>query len=696
MPHDWLLCRPRARLLIGALTVIAVVGCHPPTELTPPWIAAGPNPVPPGYGRGRTVISWDAGNATGEVWVSIDGGSETLFAGESSRGSQEATWIDQGVDYEFRLYRGRAHQDASARIRVFRKAGFPIERWAQWLLAASVAPLVLAVPRWLGLIVASSGTAAVFLLTAINDTKIALTQSPLTALDFKIAMLNPSGLWTALNWPQWTLHATLTAIALAGIIVVLLSARRWRQQDRRQSPGGRGRLLRGAVLLAVPALTAAALGPTLADRAATDPALWEPDKLAAYSQSIGVVPFLLLSYELETKNTGLYFDDSGDADPPNAVELALSSSRYVAPAQSRLPTMSPNIVVLFAESTFNPDWAFELSTPVDSPLFEPQDDTQVVSPLHVNAVGGGSWIEEFESLVGVDSRLFGYSGYYTHSTLSPFVRKSFVTYLNDKGYDTAAYYPWSGAFYNARRAFANYGFRRFYDGADLALTDTDSDVAIANAALRSARSVEGGPFFAFVGLAENHGPHPCRHFKRPEDFGPRFVATHDFRMTCTLNEYARRLQSTWAAFQEWSAYLRELEKSTGRPYVLAIFGDHQPYTFTPGAADNYASVRTAASLRQTFLHLRSSMRGIVSCCRIPPPVTLLPSLLSAFTASSAEELYLPESFYFYQHCGSDLLGGSLSLGVYDSDQRSTSAAPTTTCRTALARGLVSLRAYGVF
>jgi hypothetical protein len=56
--------------------------------------------------------------------------------------------------------------------------------------------------------------------------------------------------------------------------------------------------------------------------------------------------------------------------------------------------------------------------PVRSDLFEPNPLTQALGSLYVNAVGGGTWLSEFESIVGVDERLFGYAGYYTHASLS--------------------------------------------------------------------------------------------------------------------------------------------------------------------------------------------------------------------------------------------------------------------------------------
>ena len=74
------------------------------TKATSSTLAASPNPVPAGDGVGKTMISWNAGNAVaGKVYVSIDDRQELLFA-SAQRGSAAANWIRTGSTYEFRLY----------------------------------------------------------------------------------------------------------------------------------------------------------------------------------------------------------------------------------------------------------------------------------------------------------------------------------------------------------------------------------------------------------------------------------------------------------------------------------------------------------------------------------------------------------------------------------------------------------------
>ncbi|MBI4213240.1 MAG: hypothetical protein HY534_02945 [Chloroflexi bacterium] len=78
--------------LLGSVAVAAVQ----------PLLTASPNPVT----AGATTIDWDLRDGThGQVYVSMDGGSEVLFA-QGSAGAQPAAWIQPGASYVFRLYQG--------------------------------------------------------------------------------------------------------------------------------------------------------------------------------------------------------------------------------------------------------------------------------------------------------------------------------------------------------------------------------------------------------------------------------------------------------------------------------------------------------------------------------------------------------------------------------------------------------------
>ena len=79
-------------------------------------LLAFPNPVPAGSGKGATLIAWITPNGTtGQVWVTINGAPETIFA-QGSSGAQYAPWIEAGGAYEFRLYAGTTHTGPALKV----------------------------------------------------------------------------------------------------------------------------------------------------------------------------------------------------------------------------------------------------------------------------------------------------------------------------------------------------------------------------------------------------------------------------------------------------------------------------------------------------------------------------------------------------------------------------------------------------
>jgi hypothetical protein len=131
-------CRQTAMAAIGGVVLaVVLVGCkrspeatstspapssQVPQAKTAPTIVASPNPVPAGSSKfGTTTISWDTGNGSvGEVYVSVNGGSEKRFSGALVKGTQNADWIGKG-EYEFRLYAGKEHKTLLASVKVTRE-----------------------------------------------------------------------------------------------------------------------------------------------------------------------------------------------------------------------------------------------------------------------------------------------------------------------------------------------------------------------------------------------------------------------------------------------------------------------------------------------------------------------------------------------------------------------------------------------
>jgi hypothetical protein len=124
----------------------------------------------------------------------------------------------------------------------------------------------------------------------------------------------------------------------------------------------------------------------------------------------------------------------------------------------------------------------------------------------------------------------------------------------------------------------------------------------------------------------------------------RFVDTEEFQPNCVLHEYLRRLDSTTAAVEILLHYLADLETRTGRPFVLLVFGDHQPHTFTSTGNEvqyDFNEFRRLSDKNITFFHIFSTASTRL---RLPastaPPATVLPTLVSSFLAKAPEDVYL--------------------------------------------------------
>jgi hypothetical protein len=96
-----------------ALARVTVFGVSPGAGA----ITAEQNPVIGRRNGATAVIDWAASSGASQVWVSVNGAAEQLFA-SGGRGSQAATWITLGATHDFRLYDGTAHATLLAQVRV--------------------------------------------------------------------------------------------------------------------------------------------------------------------------------------------------------------------------------------------------------------------------------------------------------------------------------------------------------------------------------------------------------------------------------------------------------------------------------------------------------------------------------------------------------------------------------------------------
>jgi phosphoglycerol transferase MdoB-like AlkP superfamily enzyme len=527
----------------------------------------------------------------------------------------------------------------------------------RYFLAAIALGLALALPWRFAMIYLGFCAAASAGIIFINDVKISLTEMPLTFLDLRIAFANPEGFLGAMkcSWLPAALAASVVASLSAGSIYWCFL--RWRRSEIRDKGAARAVAIGVAGVLAAVSVTifaerleAAVMRHEYAEIANT------PDGLLLIANKVGAVPFLALSAQYDA-TTSAPFRSLTTGSPGKQTPHPDRLPDYVK--SFKAPVLLPNIVVVLLESTFDLPRVFNVTPEVRSDLFPISARGQLQGELGVNAIGGGTWISEFEAITGIPSRLFGYAGYYTHVELAPYLKASLATHLRAKGYRNLGLYAVEGAFYGARSAYARYGFETFHDSADLGIekpwTAEDTDI-MAKYIEVIGRTDSSSPVFAFALTMENHSPHPCTRFGSEAEMPYRFVGGASSRATCELNEYVARYRSTELAIANLERALRERQSATGRPYVLAIFGDHQPNSFTGTAKSPFWTPEDYSKLRRapndvTFYQIRSSLPSPFAVGSLDIPIVMLPTLISAYVAKDSSDLYLPGNFELQAQCG---------------------------------------------
>ncbi len=457
------------------------------------------------------------------------------------------------------------------------------------LLFVAILParlFILSLPLAIGILKAMS---------VVNEAKISVLFLPVTSFDARVVIRDPSILVNALG--LWNLVYEVGAITAACVLVACgLYFKRRRTRNRVEAVPARMPFPRvtsvgvnGTCVLIVLAsawLSMARYGEFIYTNLASQDktlwlGLWKPASQVSLSRRLGVAEYIAFSVFAANESTTSIFAADGPGVPTD--ETTTVARRFVNIPVDSSRKLLPNIVIFHAESSFDPNAAFNLSAPVNLTLWSPLSETTALGPLHVNVIGGGSWVTEFEVLTGVDSRTFGFQGFYTNYYIAPMVKNTFVSYLARRGYRTRAFYTAERDFYNVEMAYKAYGFTDFVDEKALGLSDNwteQVDRNIIASAIQNGAFQEDGPFLYFLGTTENHGPHPCKHFSNAQLFVTTFRDAASFEQNCQLNEYVRRAGSTSDAVERVLGELKRIEQQTGRPFVLLIYGDHQPWSFT--------------------------------------------------------------------------------------------------------------------
>jgi Sulfatase len=265
-------------------------------------------------------------------------------------------------------------------------------------------------------------------------------------------------------------------------------------------------------------------------------------------------------------------------NPPTCASARCGASGTVKSTQQL-----PDIVSVLEESTYDPTMLVICTLPLcKHKMFVPDGRTRGHGFLTVHVWGGGTWTSEFALLTGLDHQIFGDAGLYAPYNLSPRVNHTLPRVLHEAGYRSIAIYPMSGDFINARNAYKNYGFDRFYDGQDYGLSweSSDNDLMQVFDRIYADEKKEFGdkPLFIMMLTLRQHGPHQTPLKEQPAPFDkPLFPGKWkpkdlDEWLNLNLGNYLYRLDGSDAAITHLEKTLLDGE----RPTVLFHFGDHQP------------------------------------------------------------------------------------------------------------------------
>lgn len=429
-----------------------------------------------------------------------------------------------------------------------------------------VAPLLLACLS-LGLLALSGrprfsllmGSGLLMLLLLASHLKRQFAGSVLTVQDVRYFVLQlQDNIGVMLSQPTVLLAAGATLVALVGAGVAS-----WRWDGAAALATGQRQVMRhvGRVLAAAMAVGSGAALDRLAQQFSRSSA-WQ------FSE-------IFVKQPVSTFLSTLHLDPTLHYQRVNTERFASEVKQLRSGASPGQPPS--DIVVFLQESQFNPLAIRGCPQALCSlPLFQGGDDVQAQGELRVHVHGGGTWLSEFALATGVPHTLFGRAGDYASFNVAPGVQRSFVRSLKQAGYYTVALYPVRGGMMNARLAYQGYGFDEFIDSDQAGLPgsyDTpDRDIhEAAVGALERARQ-HGKPVFLMAVTIFNHSEHG-RMFRVPPD-----VSDLASRIDGAQRERENLVDFVWRTREFARAYddTRRAVLGSGRPTVLAWFGDHQP------------------------------------------------------------------------------------------------------------------------
>ncbi|WP_425475936.1 LTA synthase family protein [Mesorhizobium yinganensis] len=277
-----------------------------------------------------------------------------------------------------------------------------------------------------------------------------------------------------------------------------------------------------------------------------------------------------------------------------------------------VPEDRPDIIMVMSESFWDPTRLPKTTiTPDPIPTVRALQSGNMLSP----EFGGMTANVEFEALTGFSNAFLPYGSIpYQQYVRTPM--PSLAKFLKSEGYDTRAFHPYAGWFWNRATVYGDFGFDRFLSEETLPVLEKRGPLAadtafieeIIDSADRASR-----PFFYFAVTLQGHGPYePNRYPDSTLDVKSPISAVSQG----SLKTYATGAADADKSLAELIAWAEKRERHT----VIAFFGDHLPplgpvYTETgfmkDVVADRNAPVETLAAEHETPLVVWSNRGGAV-------------------------------------------------------------------------------------
>jgi phosphoglycerol transferase MdoB-like AlkP superfamily enzyme len=378
------------------------------------------------------------------------------------------------------------------------------------------------------------------------------------------------------------------AIALGAIVAIAVLALAWKYWRRRPTLTMRGRLLRLAATLPLLAFFCSIMDYATfswaRDRLQIIPMMW--DQKENYNSNGFALAFALNMPMAKVVAPAGYSAE--------AIE-AITRPDAAAPV---LPDQLPDIIVVMNESFWDPTLLPGITITPD-----PIANVRSLKSGHIFSpeFGGMTANVEFEALTGFSNAFLPYGSIpYQQYVRSPI--PSLASFLRSEGYDTRAFHPFGGWFWNRTPVYKAFGFERFMSLENLpplaARGPLVSDAALIEELIHEADTTHD-PLFFFAVTLQNHGPYAPGRYPDATHTVSGSISDAGLGSILSYAEGAADGDQALARLVEWA---RKRDRHT----IIAMFGDHLPplgpvYVET-GFMDNNVAKRRAPLPEMSVQH----------------------------------------------------------------------------------------------